>query len=145
MQVLCLYYYGLRKSNRRLKSELHKQQYTVTLYGCNHQAHVIHVVIGKCKNLCLTVQLILSFILNLMAIKFRVQDQGACIWRGVYMEGLVFGILRQIWKDFKRSKYNGSQGEKFGKIYEINLVLNEIWEKESYRIAKLFMEGNELQ
>ena len=43
----CLYYYGLRKSNRRLKSELHKQQYTVTLYGCNHQAHVIHVVIWQ--------------------------------------------------------------------------------------------------
>ena len=59
------------------------------------------------------------------------------------MEGLIFGILRQLWKDFKQSKYNGSQYEKFGKIYEINLILTEIWENESNRMVKLFMEGNE--
>ena len=111
-----------------------------------------------------TVQLLTAFFfLNLMAIFdyktlqglvlegrfiggfFALQIWGAytCIWRGVYMEGLIFGILRQLWKDFKQSKYNGSQCEKSGKIYEINLVLTEIWEKESNRIAKLFMEGNE--
>ena len=38
MQVLCLY--GPRKSKKRLKSELRKQ-YTVTLFDCNHLAHVI--------------------------------------------------------------------------------------------------------
>ena len=32
------------------------------------------------------------------------------------MEGLIFGILQQLWKDLKQSKYNGSQCEKFGKI-----------------------------
>ena len=58
------------------------------------------------------------------------------------MEGLIFGIVRYLWKDFKWSKYNGSQCEKFGKIYEINLVFTEIWEKESNRMVKL-MVGNE--
>ena len=37
MHLLCLY--GLRKSKPRLKSELRKQQYTVTLFDCNHLAH----------------------------------------------------------------------------------------------------------
>ena len=39
MQVLCLY--GPRKSKPRLKSELRKQQYTVTLFDRKHLAHVI--------------------------------------------------------------------------------------------------------
>ena len=47
-------------------------------------------------------------------------------------------------EDFKQSKYSGSQCETLsGKIYEINLVLTEIWEKESNRMVKLFMVGNE--
>ena len=83
-EVLCLNHYGPRKSNRRLKSELHKQQYTVTLYDCNHLAHV--TVLWQMQNLCLTVLLLLSYISNLMAIKFQVQDQGACIWRGDLLE-----------------------------------------------------------
>ena len=32
---------GPRKSKLRLKSELYKQQYTVTLFDFNHWAHVI--------------------------------------------------------------------------------------------------------
>ena len=46
-------------------------------------------------------------------------------------------------EDFKQSKYSGFQCETFGKIYEINLVLTEIWEKESNRMVKLSMVGNE--
>ena len=38
MQVLCLY--GPRKSKPRVKSELRKQQYTVTLFDCNYLAQV---------------------------------------------------------------------------------------------------------
>ena len=63
----------------------------------------------------------------------------------IQMEQLIFRNLQQLCKDFKRSKYNGSQCKKFGKIYEINLVLTEICEKESNTIAKLFMEGNKWQ
>ena len=37
--VLCLY--GTRKSKPRVKSELRKQQYTVTLFDYNHLEHVI--------------------------------------------------------------------------------------------------------
>ena len=39
MQEYCLYL--PEKSKPRLLSELDKQQYTVTLFGCNHLAHVI--------------------------------------------------------------------------------------------------------
>ena len=98
-----------------------------------------------------------------MAIKLRVQDRDACIWRGDLSEvflrydfrGLIFGGV-YTWKGFF-SEFCGRYGKisnslntmapnvkRFGKIYEINLVLTEIWEKESNRIAKLFMEGNEL-
>ena len=38
MQVLCLY--GPRKSKPRVKSELRKQQYTVTLFDCNYLTQV---------------------------------------------------------------------------------------------------------
>ena len=34
-------YYGPRKPKPRLKGELRKQQYNVTLFDCNHLAHVI--------------------------------------------------------------------------------------------------------
>ena len=55
MQVLCLYNYGPRKSNQRLRSELHKQQYTETLYDCNHLAHVIVLCqIQKFMSYCTT-------------------------------------------------------------------------------------------
>ena len=66
----------------------------------------------------------------------------------LYLEGHIdggayFWNFAVVMEDFKQSKYSGSQCETFGKIYEINLVLTEIWEKESNRIVKLFMVGNE--
>ena len=39
MQVLCLN--GTRKSKPRMKSELRKQQLTVTLSDCNYLAHIL--------------------------------------------------------------------------------------------------------
>ena len=100
MQVLCLC--GPRESKPRLKCELCKKQYTVTLFDFNHWAHVIV--------LCVTVQFFLCFILNLRAIS-EYKPPGACIWRGdlskgflrcelggggLYLEGLIFRILRYM-------------------------------------------------
>ena len=50
-------------------SELRKQhlEYTMTLFDCNHLAHVIKFF-GKCKNLCVALQFLFCFILNLRAI-----------------------------------------------------------------------------
>ena len=67
---------------------------------------------------------------------------------GLYLKGHLdgggyFWNFAVVMEDLKRSKYSGSQCEMFGKIYEINLVLTEIWEKESNRMVKLFMVGNE--
>ena len=60
-------------------------------------------------------------------------DGGACFWN--------FAVVME---DFKQSKYSGSQQcETFGKIYEINLVLTEIWEKESNWMVKLFIYGGQ--
>ena len=75
MQVL--YLYGPRKS--KPKTELRKQQYTVTLFDCSHLAHVS--ILWQCKNLCFTVQFLLCVILNLRAIS-KYKPPGACIWRG---------------------------------------------------------------
>ena len=73
MQVLCLY--GLRKSKPRLKSELCKQQYTVTLFYFNHWAQVI---------VCYwTVFALFYFEFEG---NFRVQTP-----RGVYLEGRFIG------------------------------------------------------
>ena len=84
MQVLCLY--GPRKFKPRLKSELSKQQYTVTLCDCNHLTHVI-VLFAKCKNLCVTGQFLLCFILDLRAIsEYRPP--------GVDLEARIIGFLR---------------------------------------------------
>ena len=44
---------------------------------------------GKCKNLCVTVQFLLCFILNLRTIS-EYKPQGACIW----MANLSDGFLR---------------------------------------------------
>ena len=87
MQELCLY--RSSKSKPKDCSELRKQhlEYTVTLFDCNHLAHVIKVY-GKCKNLCVTVQFLLCFILNLRAIS-EYKPQWACIWRGDLSEGFV--------------------------------------------------------
>ena len=84
MQVPCLY--GPRKFKPRLKSELSKQQYTVTLCDCNHLTHVI-VLFAKCKNLCVTGQFLLCFILDLRAIsEYRPP--------GVDLEARIIGFLR---------------------------------------------------
>ena len=68
-----------------MKIELHKQQYTVTLFDYNfHLAQFF----GRCKNLCVTVQFLLCFILNLRAIS-KYKPLGAYIWRGYLMEGFL--------------------------------------------------------
>ena len=84
MQLLCLY--GLRKSKPRLKSELRKQQYTVTLFDRSHLAHVRQVVLWQMQNFkCYSK--FLCFILNLRKISkkfvfFQIQAP-----RGLYLEG----------------------------------------------------------
>ena len=85
MQLLCLY--GPRKSKPRLKSELRKQQYTVTLFDCSHLAHVRHVVLWQMQNFMCYSKL-LCFILNLRAIS-EYKPPGACIWRGDLPEGFL--------------------------------------------------------
>ena len=85
MQLLCLY--GLRKSKPRLKSELRKQQYTVTLFDCSHLAHTRHVVLQQMQNFMCYSKL-LCFILNLRAIS-EYKPPGACIWRGDLPEGFL--------------------------------------------------------
>ena len=102
MQLLFLY--GPRKSKPRLKSELRKQQYTVTLFDCGHLAHVRHVVLWQMQNFMCYSKL-LCFILNLRAIS-EYKPPGACVWRGdlsegflhyefggLIVEGLIFRIL----------------------------------------------------
>ena len=111
MQVLFLY--RLRKSKPRLKSELRKQQHNVTLFACNHFAHVI-VIWQMQKLLCYCTDFALFYFewgqfpstnpLGLLfgeAILFRgffaLRVWGTYIWRGSYIEGLIiFGILRYI-------------------------------------------------
>ena len=92
MQLLCLY--GARKSKPRLKSELCKQQYTVTLFDWSYLAHVRHVVLWQMQNFMCYSKL-LCFILNLKAIS-EYKPPGACIWRGDLSEGFLhyeFGVL----------------------------------------------------
>ena len=98
MHLLCLY--GLTKSKPRLKSELRKQQYTVTLFDCSHLTYVRHVVLRKMQNFMCYSKL-LCFILNLRAIA-EYKPPGACIWRGDLSEGFLhyeFGglIFRILW------------------------------------------------
>ena len=77
MRVLCLY--GTRKSKPRVKSELCKQQYSVTHFDCNHLAHVI-VLWQMQKFLCYcTVFALLYFEFEG---NFQVQAPG-----GLYLEG----------------------------------------------------------
>ena len=109
MEVFCPY--DPRKSKPILKSELRKQQYTVTLFYCNHLAEVKSS--GKCKKFGVTVQFLLCFILNLRAIS-EYKSPGACIWRGNLSEGflryefggLIFGGA-YIWRGLF-SEYYGN-------------------------------------
>ena len=105
MQVLCLY--GPRKSKPRLKSELHKRQYTVTLFDCNHLEHLI-VLWQMQKFMCsctvfalfyfqfegnFSVQVCWSLYLEGRFIEgsFTLRVWGVCIWRGLFSE--FYGIL----------------------------------------------------
>ena len=109
MEVFCPY--DPRKPKPILKSDLRKQQYTVTLFDCNHLAEVI--VRTNAKNLVLLCSFCFVLIYFEFEGNFQVQVPGglylegqfiggfftlriwrACIWRGLYMEGLIFGILR---------------------------------------------------
>ena len=65
MKVLCPY--GQRKSKPRVKSELQKQQYTVTLFDCRHLSHVT-VLWQIDAKYYVTVQFLLCFILNMRAV-----------------------------------------------------------------------------
>ena len=76
MQVPCLC--GMRKSRPTVKSELRKQQYTVTPFDCNLLAHVI--VLRPMQNLCVIVQFLFYFEFEG---NFQVQAPG-----GLYFEGL---------------------------------------------------------
>ena len=68
MQVLCLY--GPGESKPRVKSELRKQQYTVTLFDCTHLAHVIVLwQMQKCTVFAL-------FYFGLIESNFRVEAPG---------------------------------------------------------------------
>ena len=78
MQVLCLY--GPRKSKPTLKSELCKQQYTVTLFDYNHLAHVLVIVHWQMqKFMCYCTVSVLFFEFDG---HFSVQIPG-----GLYLEG----------------------------------------------------------
>ena len=101
MQVLCLY--GPRKFKPRLESELSKQQYTVTLFDCNHLTHVI-VLFANAK-IYVTVQFLLCFILDLRTISeyrppgvdLEARFAGFFLGGGGLMHGeVIFGILRYI-------------------------------------------------
>ena len=89
MPVLCLY--GPRKSMPRLKSEISKQQYTMTLFNYKHLVHVkVLWQMQKFMSYCTVFAL---FILNLRAIS-AYKPPGACVCRGdlrYQFGGLIFG------------------------------------------------------
>ena len=89
MQIHCLY--EIRKYKTRVKSELRKQQYTVTLFDRNHLAHLIVLQLyEKCNYYCVNVQFLLSCIFCIS----RYEPLGACIWRGDLKEGF---LRLQVW------------------------------------------------
>ena len=105
MQVLCLY--GPRKSKPRLKSELRKQQYTVTLFDRKHLAHVIVLLANPKIYVLLYSFCFFIFFYFLIQDSFQVEApecfylEGRFIGGffalralgGLYMEGLIFVIL----------------------------------------------------
>ena len=126
MQVLCLCHYGLRKSNRRLRSELHKQQiiYCDTLWPQSF---------GTCKVLW-QIQQFMSYCTAFAFFYFEFDgnqvpstlDLGDCIWSGwfiggffcvtilggLHLEGRIdggvcFWNFAVVIEDFKQSKFNG--------------------------------------
>ena len=108
MQILFLR--RTRKSKPRVKSEPRKQQYTVRLFDCKHLAHVI--VLWRMQKFMCYCTVFASFNFEFEG-NFQVQAPGglhlegrfnwrvfyvtrlgAYIWRGLYMERLIFRILR---------------------------------------------------
>ena len=59
----------------------------MTLFGCNHLAQVIKFF-GKCKNLCVKVQFLSCFIVNLRAFS-KYKPPGAYICMGDLTEGFL--------------------------------------------------------
>ena len=104
MKVLCAY--ETRKSKPRVKSELCKQQYTVTLFDCNHLTPVI--VLWQMQKFMSLYKFLLCLIFSLRAIskyrprglKFERRFHKGVFQRdefgGLYLEGLIFGILRYL-------------------------------------------------
>ena len=89
MQVLCLC--GPRKSKPRLKSELHKQQYTVTFFDSNHLTHII-VLWQMQKFMCYCT----VFALFYFEFESNFQVLGRASLGGLHFEGLIFGILHYL-------------------------------------------------
>ena len=93
----------MRKSKPRVKSELPKQQYTVTLFDCNHLAHAM--VLWQMQKFMFYFTV---FALFYFEYYFEVQSPGGLylegqfnegffalqVWRGLYTEELIFRILR---------------------------------------------------
>jgi len=113
MQVLGLY--GPRKSKPRVKNELGKQQYTVTLFDCNHLlAQVIHAVLWQMEKLMCYCTVFSLFYFEFegsfqvqapggLYLEWRFNDGffalrvwGANIWISLYIKGLTFGVLRYV-------------------------------------------------
>ena len=82
MQVPCLC--GTRKSRPRVKSELRKQQYTVTPFDCNLLAHVI--VLQPMQNLCVIVQFFALFYFEFEG-NFQIQAPGSLYFEGLFNRG----------------------------------------------------------
>ena len=81
-----------------MKSELHKQQYTVTLFDCNHLAHAI-VSWQIQKFICYCTVIVSQYFA--FEGNFQVQAPGGLYSDGrfnggFFGEGLIFGILRYI-------------------------------------------------
>ena len=92
MQVLCLY--GPRKSKPRVKSELGKQQYTLTLFDGNHLlAQVIHAVLWQMEKLVCYCKVFSLFYFEFDG-SFQLQAPGGLYLEGRFNEG--FFALR-IW------------------------------------------------
>ena len=82
MQVHCLY--GVRKYKTRVKTELRKQQYTVTLFDRNHLAHsIVLQLYEKCNYYCVNVQ----FLLSCIFLYFQVRAPGGLYLKGPFKGG----------------------------------------------------------
>ena len=106
MQVLCLY--GKRKSTPRVKGELRKQPYTVTLFDCNHFHGTRNSSLANAKIYVLLYSFYFALFFLFFEDNFQVQAprdlylEGRfkagfyCVTRlgRLHIEGLIFGILR---------------------------------------------------